>query len=155
LCAPAFEQETAPVMAAWPASTWRRGLLIAVTNPSEQPLLVGASLRPATWRFRLEGDLFVRVSRRTTRAELLPSNQDVLVVTEPRETAMLLIPINHPPKRQMQAVIAMGQQNRLRVVHRRVTFPTDLVDKRRHSRMRFITDRETIFAETSGGARQP
>ena len=95
-------------------------LLATLSNPSGVAVLVGLSVRRCGIRLWLEGGGFVSLPRRTTRRRLLAARQASVAVAAAGETVTLIVPMPARWRRSVQLVAAIGQQDRLRVIHRRV-----------------------------------
>ncbi len=93
---------------------------LVVHNPGVRPVIVGASLRRRGPRMRVEGRMYVTVPRDTTRDALLASRHTALTALEPKESRTLVVSAQAPIRRSAEVVIAVGQSDRLRVIHRAV-----------------------------------
>jgi hypothetical protein len=91
-----------------------------VTNRGSHAVLIGASLRRRSLRLRCEAGLFVTVPRRTSRGQLLASLHTVVCVVDAGEAATVLVPVPLDIPRLAELVVAVGEADRLRVVHRAI-----------------------------------
>ena len=106
----------------------RPTLLATLRNPSGVAVLVGLSVRRCGVRLWLEGGGFVSLPRRTTRPKLLAARHASVAVAGAGETVTLTVPMPARWRRSVQLVAAIGQQDRLRVIHRRVALAGSAVE---------------------------
>jgi hypothetical protein len=93
-----------------------RVVIVTVRNPGDVPVMVGLSVRRSGLLARLGGGATVTVPRRTMRARLLASQQSVVGVAGPSETAAWAVPVPPAARGRPQLVAVLGQPGRLRVV---------------------------------------
>jgi hypothetical protein len=98
-----------------------RGVKVVVSNPSELPVLVGIKFRRCGIRLRLEGDSYVRIRTQRTSSDLLPRHMDVVGVIAAGETASFSACAERRLGRRAELVTVVGQDRRLRAIHRRVS----------------------------------
>ena len=97
------------------------GLRFTVHNPGRQPVLLGATVRRRTVRSWCEGGYFVRVPRRTWQERLRASRHTVVCVVEPEATEAVRVPVGVAAgRRRAELVVAIGESDRLRLIHRAV-----------------------------------
>ncbi len=96
------------------------GISFTVTNRGAHAVLVGASLRRRSIRLRLEGGHFVAVPTRTWRRQLLAGRHTVVCAIDAGETQAVLVPVSGDTPPRAELVVAIGEADRLRVVHRAV-----------------------------------
>jgi hypothetical protein len=100
-----------------------RGVEVTVENPGPAAVLVGLTLRRPGIRLGLEGPAYARLrSKRTTR-DLLPSHMATIGVVEAGQTERFVVPADFRLGRRSELVAAIGQQRRLRTIHRSVFLP--------------------------------
>jgi hypothetical protein len=97
-----------------------RGASVTVTNPGRFPVILGLSLRQAGFRFRLEGRCYVRIRNGHTTSDLLAGNQAWIGVLDAGETQALVVPAGAQIRRRAELVAVIGQERRLRTIHRLV-----------------------------------
>src|SRR4051794_29789080 len=98
----------------------RARILATVGNPGAVAVLVGLSVRRCGLRLWLESGAFVSRPRRTTRRNLLAGRYAIVAVAQAGETVTFVVRTPARWRRNMQLVAAIGQQDRLRVIHQRV-----------------------------------
>jgi hypothetical protein len=91
-----------------------------VTNRGSHPVLIGASVRRRSLRLRVEAGHFVTVPGRTWRSKLLAGCHSVVCVVDAGEADTVLVPVAPGIPRHAELVVAVGEADRLRVVHRAV-----------------------------------
>jgi hypothetical protein len=96
------------------------GIRFTVTGRGPHPVLVGASLRRRGLRVRCEGGHFVSVPGRTWRRHLLAARHTLVFVVDAGETQTFVIPVARDTPRRAELIVAVGEPDRLRVVHRAV-----------------------------------
>lgn len=101
----------------------RHAIRVTVTNPGPAPVVLGFSLRRRGIRLRLEDGTYVRIRTRGTSSDLLPANQTVMGAVAAGETATFDVPVLTPLGRTAEMVAVIGQQERLRTIHRLVHLP--------------------------------
>jgi hypothetical protein len=94
-----------------------------VHNPGEHAVLVGASVRRRCPRMWFEAGSFVSVPRRTARRGLLASHHSLICAVDGQESHILRVPLSHRSPSRAELVIAIGELDRLRVIHRTVVIP--------------------------------
>ena len=97
-----------------------RGASVTVTNPGSAPVILGMSLRQAGARLRLEGPCYVRIRTGSTRPELLAEKHAWIGVLAGDETRTFLVPADAHVRERAELVAVIGQQRRLRTIHRLV-----------------------------------
>jgi hypothetical protein len=100
-----------------------RGASVTVTNPGATSVILGMSLRRAGSRLRLEGPAYVRIRNGRTTSELLAGNQTWIGVLDAGETHTVVLPADARVRRRAEVVAVIGQQGRLRTIHRLVVLP--------------------------------
>lgn len=98
-------------------------LSFTVHNPGERSVLIGASVRRRSVRLRLEAGSFVSVPRRTAHPRLLAGRHAHVGVVEARETQRVRVAVADDTPRRAELVIAIGETDRLRLIHRAVALP--------------------------------
>jgi hypothetical protein len=99
------------------------GIRFTVHNRGRQAVLLGASLRRRSLRLWQSNASYVSVPRRTARGRLSPGEHALVCVVEPDDRMVVrLAPPPTVPRRQ-ELVVAIGEPDRLRVLHRAVTLP--------------------------------
>jgi hypothetical protein len=101
-----------------------RGASVTVANPGRVPVILGLSLRRAGSRMRLEGRHYVRVRNGRTTSDLLAGRQASIGVLEAGETETFVIPAEARVGRRAELVAVIGQERRLRTIHRLVVLPS-------------------------------
>jgi hypothetical protein len=91
---------------------------VRVTNPGDEPVVVGLSLRRPSLRLRLEGGHYVRLRTRQVTSDLLPGRQATVGVLAGRETGTFRVPAARGLDSRPELVTVLGQRGRLRTVHR-------------------------------------
>lgn len=91
-----------------------------VENPGDQAVVIGASVRPRSLRLRCEAGSFVSVPRGTSSDAFLAGRHDVVCAISPGERELVLTPVPRGIGRRGELVVAIGEPERLRVVHRAV-----------------------------------
>jgi hypothetical protein len=102
------------------AVTAPRGASVTVTNPGRAPVILGMSLRRAGARLRLEGPSYVRIRTGSVRSELLADKHAWVGVLGADETRTYVVPADARVRERAELVAVIGQQRRLRTVHRLV-----------------------------------
>jgi len=117
-----------------------QGVRFTASNPGRQAVLIGATVSRRTLRLMVEGGAFTRVPRRTDRDDLLAGRHTVVCAVGPGETQTVRVPLAEQtvegpraagcrpavaPGRWAQLVLAIGEPDRLRVVHRAVRLPAN------------------------------
>lgn len=97
-----------------------RGIWVTVHNPGPQAVLVGASVRRRSLRLQCEGGSFVTVPRRTSHRELLAGRHAAVSAVAAGDSERLLVPFTICGAKRAELVVAIGEADRLRVVHRLV-----------------------------------
>ena len=92
----------------------------AAHNPGGQAVLIGASVRRRGWRLRCEGGRFVSVPRRTSRGNLAARRHMVICAIAAGETQTVIVPVPEWMPRRAELVIAVGEADRLRIIHRAI-----------------------------------
>lgn len=100
-----------------------RGISFAVHNPGAHPVLIGACVRRRSLRLWCEGGSFVSVPRRTSTERFLAGRQAVVGLVEPGESQTVLVPLTGAASEPSELVVAIGETDRLRVVHRAIEPP--------------------------------
>lgn len=108
------------VLTAVESDEYGDGVWVTVHNPGRQPVLVGASVRRPGLRLRWEAGHFVRVPRRTLSDRLLAGQHALVCAVAAGDSETLLVPRTPHLKRRAELVVAIGQTDRLRVMHRAV-----------------------------------
>jgi hypothetical protein len=91
-----------------------------VENPGSQAVVIGASVRRSSLRLRCEGGRFVSVPRVTTSDDLLAGRHAAIYAIPAGEQRRVLTPVPSGLGRRGELVVTIGEQERLRVVHRAV-----------------------------------
>ncbi len=99
------------------------GVRFTVHNPGDQAVLLGASLRRRGLRLWPSNASSVSVPRRTARDRLAPGEYALVCVVEPDDRMVVRIAPPRVVSRHLALVVAIGEPDRLRVVHRAVTLP--------------------------------
>jgi len=97
-----------------------RGAAVTVTNPGGAPVLLGMSLRAPSARLRLEGSAYVRIRTGSIRSELLADKHAWVGVLGADETRTYVVPADARVRERAELVAVIGQQRRLRAIHRLV-----------------------------------
>src|SRR5690348_11231381 len=97
-----------------------RGASVTVTNPGGVPVIVGMSLRRAGPRLRLNGPAYVRIRNGGTAPELLAGSQASNGGLPAGETQTFVVSADAQIRRRAELVAVIGQQERLRTLHRLV-----------------------------------
>jgi len=97
-----------------------RGAAVTVTNPGGTPVILGMSLRRAGARLRFEGPSYVRIRTGSTRSELLADKHAWVGVLGADETRTFVVPADARVRERAELVTVIGQQRRLRTIHRLV-----------------------------------
>jgi hypothetical protein len=97
-----------------------QGVWLTVHNPGGQAVVLGASIRRRGLRLRCEAGCFVSVPRRTSREKFLAGRQPLVCAIGGGETETVLVPGSAVTRRHAELVVAIGEADRLRVVHRAV-----------------------------------
>jgi hypothetical protein len=97
-----------------------RGASVTVTNPSRAPVILGMSLRRAGARLRLEGPAYVRIRTGSLRSDLLAERHAWVGVLGADETRTFVVPADSRVGERGELVAVIGQQRRLRTIHRLV-----------------------------------
>jgi hypothetical protein len=105
-----------------------RGVKVTLSNPSQLPVLVGIKLRRCGIRLRVEGQSYVRVRTSRTSSDLLPRHMDVVGVVAAGETAAFAAPADPGLSGRAELITIVGQDRRLREIHRLITLPLPQVD---------------------------
>lgn len=92
-------------------------------NPGRQAVLVGVSVRRRSLRLWCEGGRFVSVPRRTARGNLLAGSHTAICAIAAGETQAVLVPVSEQVPGRAALVVAIGEADRLRVVHRAIELP--------------------------------
>jgi hypothetical protein len=94
-----------------------------VHNPGRQAVLIGASLRRRSLRLWQPDASYLSVPRRTARGELLAGKHALVCVVAPGNR--LVVRLAPPPAlpRRMELAVAIGEPDRLRVLHRALRLP--------------------------------
>lgn len=100
-----------------------RALQVSVVNPGAVPVIAGLSLRRPGLRLHLEGGSYTRV-RRGARPELLPGAQMALGAVAPGEIGSFTVLAPPGLKDRAELVTLVGQNGRLRTLHRLVALPS-------------------------------
>jgi hypothetical protein len=110
-----------------------RGASVTVTNPGRAPVILGMSLRRAGARLRVAGPSYVRIRTGSTRPELLADQHAWLGVLGADETRTLVVRADAQVRERGELVAVIGQQGRLRTIHRLVVLgsPSGLRARRR------------------------
>jgi hypothetical protein len=95
-------------------------LSFTVHNPGERSVLLGASIRRRSMRLRFEVGSFVRVPRRTARPRLLAGRYSHICAVDGRQTRRLRVSFADGMPRRAELVVAVGETDRLRLIHRAV-----------------------------------
>lgn len=95
-------------------------LSFTVHNPGERGVLLGASVRPRSVRLRLEAGSFVRVPRRTAHPGLLAGRHSHVGAVDALETQRVRVAFADDTPRRAELVVAVGEPDRLRLIHRAV-----------------------------------
>ncbi|HWE09087.1 MAG TPA: hypothetical protein VG325_07020 [Solirubrobacteraceae bacterium] len=103
----------------------RRGICLTVHNPGTQAVLLGASIRRHSLRLWCEGGAFVSVPRRTADEKLLAGKHGVVSIVPAGESQTMLIPLAALTRQRAELVLAVGEADRLRVIHRTVKRPQE------------------------------
>jgi hypothetical protein len=109
-------------------------VLVSLSNPGPLPVLVGLSLRRPGLRLRLEAGTYVSRSRAV--AEPLPP---VVGVLAPGETGTLTLAASPRLGERAELQIVVGQEGRLRTIHREVRLTGGAQASRRRNRKAAIT----------------
>jgi hypothetical protein len=96
------------------------GISFKLTNRGSQAVLIGASVRRRSLRLHCEAGHFVSVPARTWRSKLLAGRHAVVCVVDAGDADTVLIPVAPGIPRHAELVVAVGEADRLRVVHRAV-----------------------------------
>jgi hypothetical protein len=101
------------------------GVRFTVHNPGDQAVLLGASLRRRSLRPWPSHAASIRVPRRTARGGLPRGEHALVCVVEPDDRTVMRIapPGTRVAPRHLELVVAIGEPDRLRVLHRAVTLP--------------------------------
>lgn len=97
-----------------------RGALVTVNNPGRAPVIFGMSLRRAGARLRLEGPTYVRIRTGSIRPDLLADKHAWVGVLGADETRTFVVPADARVRERAELVAVIGQQRRLRTIHRLV-----------------------------------
>jgi hypothetical protein len=97
-----------------------RGASVTVTNPGHAPVILGMSLRRAGARLRFEGPSYVRIRTGSVRSELLADKHAWVGVLDADETRTFVVPADARVRERAELVAVIGQQRRLRAIHRLV-----------------------------------
>lgn len=100
-----------------------RGAAVTITNPDDAPVILGMSLRRAGIRLRLENGTYVRIRTGSTAPELRADKQARVAVLAAGETRSFVVPADPRLSRRGELVTVVGQDERLRTVHRLVELP--------------------------------
>jgi hypothetical protein len=95
-------------------------------NPGDQGVLVGASVRPRSLRLRLESGSYVSVPRMTASSDWLAGRHAVIAAVAAGERTPVVVPVPPGIERRAELVVAVGEQRRLKVIHRAV----EIADRR-------------------------
>jgi hypothetical protein len=98
-------------------------LSFTVHNPGERGVLLGASVRPRSVRLRFESGSFVRVPRRTARSGLLAGRHSHVGAIDALATQRIRVAFADDTPRRAELVVAVGETDRLRLIHRAVVLP--------------------------------
>jgi hypothetical protein len=101
-------------------ATAPRGAAVTVTNPGRTPVILGASLRRAGARLRLEGSTYVRIRTGSTKSDLLADKHAWVGVLDAEETRTFVVPADAHVRGRAELVAVIGQRRRLRTLHRLV-----------------------------------
>jgi hypothetical protein len=94
---------------------------ISAHNPGRQAVIVGASLRRRSLRLRAEGRSYVSVPRDTAGESLLAGRYAVVCALAAGESRTLDVPAADPGlAHAAELTVAIGEPDRLRVIHRAV-----------------------------------
>ena len=99
------------------------GIRFTVHNPGHQAVLLGASLRRRRIRLWQSNASYISVPRRTARGGLLPGDHALVCVVEPDDRMVVRLGPSPTVSRRQELVVAIGEPDRLRVLHRAVTLP--------------------------------
>lgn len=97
-------------------------LRFSLDNPGDQAVLVGATVRRRSARMRLEAGHYVQVPRRTARRSLMAEGHAVIGAIDALETEIVSVPLPAALPQRAELVVAVGEADRLRVLHRAVEF---------------------------------
>jgi hypothetical protein len=99
------------------------GIRFTVHNRGRQAVLLGASLRRRSLRLWQSNASYISVPRRTARGRLLPSEHALVCIVEPDDR--MVVRLAPPPTvpRRPELIVAIGEPDRLRVLHRAMTLP--------------------------------
>ena len=97
-----------------------RGASVTVTNPGRAAVILGISLPRAGARLRLDGPSYVRIRTGSTRSELLADQHAWVGVLDADETRTFVVPADSQVRQRAELVAVIGQQRRLRTIHRLV-----------------------------------
>jgi hypothetical protein len=103
-----------------------QGIWLTAHNPGRQAVLLGASTRRPGLRLRCEAGYFVTVPRRTSQEKFLAGQQALVCAIGAGETETVLVPVSVATRHHAELVVAVGEADRLRVVHRAVELPRSL-----------------------------
>jgi len=100
-----------------------RGATVTVTNPGQDSVMLGMSLRRAGPRLRLDGGSYIRVRTGSTSSDLQAGCQTGIAVLEAGETDTFVVPAGAKLPQRAELVLVVGQPERLRTIHRLVVLP--------------------------------
>jgi hypothetical protein len=100
-----------------------RVIWLTVHNPGGQAVLVGASVRRPSLRLLCEAGAFTSAPRRTSRRGLRAGKHAVVCAIDAGDTRTVLVPLQSGGGRKAELVVAIGEADRLRVLHRAVGLP--------------------------------
>jgi hypothetical protein len=100
-----------------------RFLRFSVHNPADGAVLVGASVRRPTVRLRLEAGAYVGVPRRTDDRAFLAGRYAHVCALDAHATESLSLALDPQAPRRAELVVAIGQADRLRLIHRVLDLP--------------------------------
>lgn len=96
------------------------GVRVTVHNPGGQAVLLGASVVRRSLRLRCEAGYFVTVPRRASQQRRLARRHPLIRAVAAGETESVIVPVCRGTSGRAELIVAVGEPDRLRVLHRAV-----------------------------------